>query len=225
MKYDSDWKYLGSKKLISQGHWSEGLATDGQRFFIAYLDTHQRTETVFFPYYPNVHVAAFDRDWNLLEDAAVTDFAPSDSLFTGRPSLLLHGNRIYVSYDVVPLPEDLNKIEAYVSVYEITQGSSAVRQAEEIPKEFRLEQNYPNPFNPSTTIRFDLPKAAPVRLSIYDLMGRVVAVLVNEKRMEGACEVIWDGRDARHDQVPSGVYIYRLEAAPNHATGKLLLLK
>jgi hypothetical protein len=225
MKYDSDWKYLGSKKLISQGHWSEGLAYDGERFFIAYLDTRQRTETTFFPYYPNVHVAAFDRDWNLLEDAAVTNFAASDSLFTGRPSLLLHGNRVYVSYDVVPLPEDLNKIEAYVSVYEIMQGSSSVRQAEEGPGEFRLEQNYPNPFNPSTTIRFSLTRAAYIRLTIFDLLGREVAVLADGKFEEGVHDVRWVGLDSRHAPVPSGVYLVRLEAAPYRATGKLLLLK
>jgi hypothetical protein len=225
MKYDSDWKYLGSKKLVSQGHWSEGLAYDGRCFYIAYLDTRQRTETTFFPYYPNVHLAAFDRDWNLLEDAAVTDFTPSDSIFTGRPSLLLHGNRVYVSYDAVPLPEDLSKIEGYVSVYEITQNSSGVRRREESPGDFRLEPNYPNPFNPSTTIRFDLPKSAFVRLSVCNLMGQEIAVLVNEKRPAGVHEVRWEGLDARQAPVPSGVYLYRLEAGPDRGTGKLLLLK
>jgi hypothetical protein len=126
---------------------------------------------------------------------------------------------------VVPLPEDLDKIEAYVSVYEITQGSSAVRRAEEGPGEFRLEQNYPNPFNPSTTIRFDLSKAAFVRLSIYNLMGQEITVLVNEKRVAGAYEVRWDGLDSRDAPVPSGVYLVRLGAGPFHGTGKLLLLK
>jgi hypothetical protein len=225
MKYDSDWKYLGSKKLISQGHWSEGLATDGQRFFVAYLDTRQRTETTFFPYYPNVHLAAFDRDWNLVEDAAVTDFTPSDSVFTGRPSLLLHGNRLYVSYDAVPLPEDLSKIEAYVSVYELEQNPSATRRDRANPGAFRLEPNYPNPFNPSTTIRFSLPRPARARVTILDLLGREVAVLEDGKLEEGVHEVRWQGLDSRHLPVPSGVYLYRLEASPYQAIGKLLLLR
>jgi hypothetical protein len=93
------------------------------------------------------------------------------------------------------------------------------------PGQFRLYPNFPNPFNPSTTIRFDLPRAALVRLSIYNLMGQEIAVLVNENRMRGSHEVLWDGRDDRHAQVPSGVYLYRLEAASCRATGKLLLLK
>jgi hypothetical protein len=139
--------------------------------------------------------------------------------------LLLHGNRVYVSYDAVPLPEDLSKIEGYVSVYELTQGPSAIKQREEGLKEFRLEQNYPNPFNPSTTIRFDLPEAGRVRLAIYDLVGREIAVLMDEKWSQGEHEARWDGLDARHVPVPSGVYLYRLDAAPHHGTGKLLLLR
>jgi hypothetical protein len=93
------------------------------------------------------------------------------------------------------------------------------------PDPFRLYPNYPNPFNPSTTIRFNLPKAVHVRLSIYDLLGREIAVLVNGKRKEGVHEVRWNGLDAQHVPLPSGVYLYRLDAASYKGTGKLLLLK
>jgi hypothetical protein len=102
----------------------------------------------------------------------------------------------------------------------VEEGRDGIR-----PGRFRLYPNYPNPFNPNTTIRFDLPKAGTVRLAIYDVLGREIAVLVNEKRREGTYEAVWDGRDARQATVPSGVYLYRLEAAPNRAIGKLLLLK
>jgi hypothetical protein len=119
MKYDQNWAYLGKKILRTQAHWPEGVAWDGQRFYLTYLDTSQRDNTVFWPYFPNVHLAAFDRDWNLVEDVAVTDYAPNTQ-FTGRPHLLLHGNRVYVGYDVVPLPEDLSKIEVYIAEYELT---------------------------------------------------------------------------------------------------------
>ena len=76
-KYDSDWKYLGVKELRKQAHWSQGVVFDGQRFYVSYLDTSQRDPGPFVGhYYPNVHLAAFDREWNLVEDVAVT---------TGRP--------------------------------------------------------------------------------------------------------------------------------------------
>jgi hypothetical protein len=93
------------------------------------------------------------------------------------------------------------------------------------PGRFRLYPNYPNPFNPSTTIRFDLPKAGHVRLSIYNLLGQEIRVLADEKRTAGSHEVRWDGKDGRGNAVSAGVYLYRLEAAPDRTTGKLVLMK
>jgi hypothetical protein len=126
-KYDKEWNYLGEKILIKQAHWSTGLVYDNERFYLAYTDTWQRTDPGFFPVHLNIRLAAFDRDWNLLEDVAVTDFAPSDHRQPGRPWVVLQNNRLYVSYDVdtidpVTQQEQL-KWQAYVSVYELTPPS------------------------------------------------------------------------------------------------------
>ncbi len=123
MKYDVNWNYLGMKVLIQQAHWSQGIAFDGQRFYVAYLNTTQRTPQTFFPVYPNVHLAAFDRNWNLVDDVAVTHFVPSDNTVAGRPWVILHENRLYVSYDVDTLnpstqQEEL-KWQAYVTIYQL----------------------------------------------------------------------------------------------------------
>lgn len=121
MKYTSDWHFLGMKILIPQAHWSQGIAFDGEHFFVAYLDTSQRDPEHFFPVYPNAHVAAFDRNWNLLDDVAVTNFTPSDYKKAGRPWVILHENRLYVSYDVDTVnpatQEEELKWQAYVSIY------------------------------------------------------------------------------------------------------------
>lgn len=74
------------------------------------------------------------------------------------------------------------------------------------PVELVLHQNYPNPFNPATTIPFELARPADVRISVYDILGRQVAVLVDDRREAGRHEVRWGG------DFPSGVYYYRLEA-------------
>jgi hypothetical protein len=110
---------------------------------------------------------------------------------------------------------------------EIRQPSTAVDEhlIGNVPGQFRLFPNFPNPFNPSTTIRFDLPKAGHVRLSIYNLLGQEIAVLVDEKRTEGVHAIRWDGRDGRNVSVSSGVYLYRLEASSYHGAGKLVLMK
>jgi len=80
MRYDENWNYLGSKVLIEQVHFPTGMAFDEQRFYVAYLNTSQRNDTLFFPCYPNVHLAAFDREWNLLDDVAVTGYVPSENM-------------------------------------------------------------------------------------------------------------------------------------------------
>jgi hypothetical protein len=88
------------------------------------------------------------------------------------------------------------------------------------PSDFALEQNYPNPFNPTTTIRYGLPGPSHVTLTVVNALGQVVATLVGENQDAGYHEVRFDG-----SALPSGVYIYRLQADGFVQTRKLLLLK
>jgi hypothetical protein len=90
---------------------------------------------------------------------------------------------------------------------------------------FRLHPNVPNPFNPTTTFRFELDRATPVRLEIFDLSGRLVRVLVQGRRDAGFHDVIWDGRDGRGRRVPSGAYVVRLGASGRDSSQKVTLLK
>ena len=88
-----------------------------------------------------------------------------------------------------------------------------------------LHQNVPNPFNPLTTIRYDLPANARVRLSIIDVAGRRVRTLVDEQQTAGSRSAIWNGRDDAGRAVASGVYFYVLEAGKERRSRKLVLLK
>jgi hypothetical protein len=90
----------------------------------------------------------------------------------------------------------------------------------EFPTQFSLRQNYPNPFNPSTTIKFELPKSSVVTLSVFDILGREVSVLVNDRRDAGVYEVKFDGVN-----LASGVYFYRLRAGSFVETRKLILIR
>jgi hypothetical protein len=89
-----------------------------------------------------------------------------------------------------------------------------------LPVRFELYQNFPNPFNPSTQIRFDLPEAGHVRLTIYDLLGREVAVVLDEMRDAGRHSVQFDAR-----ALASGMYVYRLTTASATQTRKMMLTK
>lgn len=99
----------------------------------------------------------------------------------------------------------------------------AVEQMSEdlvLPTAYALHNAYPNPFNPSTTIRFDLPQAAKVRLAVYDMLGREVALLADEERPAGQHSVRFDA-----GKLSSGMYIFRLQAGSFTQTKKLMLMK
>ncbi len=83
-----------------------------------------------------------------------------------------------------------------------------------------LYQNYPNPFNPSTTIKYELPRSSEVRLSVFDMLGREVTVLVDERREAGVHEIKFEG-----SALSSGVYFYRLLAGSFVETKRLILVK
>ncbi|MBN2000989.1 T9SS type A sorting domain-containing protein, partial [candidate division KSB1 bacterium] len=99
------------------------------------------------------------------------------------------------------------------------------QEKEHLPAQFMLWQNYPNPFNPSTEIRYDLPRDVSVRISIYNLIGHELCVLVYKPHRAGYYTVTWNGKDDRGRQVPSGIYIYRLTAGEFTAMRKLVFVK
>ncbi|NBC17864.1 MAG: T9SS type A sorting domain-containing protein [Bacteroidetes bacterium] len=95
----------------------------------------------------------------------------------------------------------------------------------DVPRRVELVGNYPNPFNPTTTIRYALPEAMPVTLTVYNVLGAKVAVLVDASQSAGHHEVAWDGRNDSGTLVPSGLYLYRLETPGQTHSRKMVLMK
>ena len=89
-----------------------------------------------------------------------------------------------------------------------------------VPTAFSLEQNYPNPFNPTTRIEYTLPETSQVTLNVFDVRGRVVQVLVNQRQSAGRYRVVFDSRG-----LPAGVYFYRLRAGDFVHTRKMALVR
>lgn len=102
----------------------------------------------------------------------------------------------------------------------LTCTATPIEATDDLPSTYTLAQNYPNPFNPSTTIRYGVPASGPVRLAVYDLLGREVTVLVQGNQSAGWHEVAFDAGD-----LPAGVYLYRLTAGNNTYVRMLTLLK
>ena len=122
-------------------------------------------------------------------------------------------------------------VDAFTNVladkfYKITEGSgiqiiTAVKKnpiAE--PLDFNLQQNYPNPFNPSTTIKYSIPISNDVRIIVSDILGKQVAVLVNEFKSPGEYSAIFNSKS-----IPSGIYFYTLISGNIRLTKKMVILK
>jgi len=93
------------------------------------------------------------------------------------------------------------------------------------PHQFALHQNYPNPFNAETIISFEVGKAARVELSVYNMVGQLVKILVKDHLPAGGHEIAWDGTDVSGRILGSGVYFYRLEAEGQNDVRRMVLVK
>ncbi|HEX7402330.1 MAG TPA: T9SS type A sorting domain-containing protein [candidate division Zixibacteria bacterium] len=106
---------------------------------------------------------------------------------------------------------------------------SPVEQEEDdfasLPKEFDLRQNYPNPFNPTTVIEYALPKPSQVKIQIYNILGRRVRNLIDQRQEPGYQTIHWDGKDDSGNEVSSGIYFYRIVAGDFVKCKKMTLLK
>ena len=89
-----------------------------------------------------------------------------------------------------------------------------------IPKEYFVNQNYPNPFNPVTNIKFGIPKSSIVKISVYDMLGQEISVLVNDKLEAGEFVVDWNAVN-----FPSGIYFYKIQADNYVKTSRMVLVK
>ena len=88
------------------------------------------------------------------------------------------------------------------------------------PSKFQLHQNYPNPFNPSTSISFSIPKASHINVVVFDILGRIVTELADQRFEVGTHSLTFDA-----STLSSGTYIYRIEANGEVLTKKMMLIK
>ena len=97
---------------------------------------------------------------------------------------------------------------------------TGIKEEQELPTEYSISQNYPNPFNPTTKIKFALPKKGFTKIIIYDLLGREVMTLVNKELQTGYHEI-----NIAANNLPSGVYIYRIQSGNFTQAKKMILMK
>jgi len=104
-------------------------------------------------------------------------------------------------------------------------GDCCVPQGSLISHKFYLRQNYPNPFNPTTTIRYSLPSASHVEISVYNILGQKVKTLADGLFSKGIKEVVWDGKNQNGAEVATGVYFYIIKTEKYTEIKKMVLLR
>ena len=121
---------------------------------------------------------------------------------------------------ITPIGYDSNlETFVYLNVYEQTGTIGINNSSSTIPYEYSLYQNYPNPFNPQTVISYDLKKTAYVKLTVHDIRGKEIGILINENKNSGQYEVVFDGRNLN-----SGIYFYSLFIDSKFINAKKMLL-
>jgi subtilisin-like proprotein convertase family protein len=163
----------------------------------------------------------------LLNDSATTPIASGTAPFTGSfiptnplssfNGLAVNGSWILGIDDIAEGDSGVLKAWCLQLTYQTLAGGI---QTTEIPNYFSLAQNYPNPFNPTTVIEFSIPTTELVMLKVFDVLGREVAVLVNELKRPGFHSV-----DFNAANLASGIYFYRIDAGEFTSVKRMMLIK
>lgn len=139
------------------------------------------------------------------------------------------GQKIRIRFNLVTdngVPGDGFYFDNFKVVNYKDEGASVQQISSEVPSAYKLFQNYPNPFNPVTHLEFEISKPGFVSLKVYDLLGKEVATLVNEKLSPGKYSAVFDAGDARQgSNFASGTYIYKIESGDFTEVRKMMLLK
>jgi hypothetical protein len=166
--------------------------------------------------YGSIFIRTYDINGNARIDPISLSSDTASSKTT--PSMTQVGDKLLVAWSEARTPG--KGYDVYGTLLDVDKITGVIGAKPSIPKIFVLLQNYPNPFNPTTTIGYQLPVVSHVVLQIYDILGREVATLVDERKSPGSYEVKFDG-----SRFASGVYFCRMVAGNYVSTRKLLMLK
>ena len=171
--------------------------------------------------------------WTIFPDAQYYIVERStDSHFTTDVVSDFSVDASYTDYALEWDTEYFSRVAAYVgywtdysNVISVTLEFVGTADGDGLPATYAVHQNYPNPFNPLTTLRYDLPEDAMVNITIYDMMGRGVKILMNDQQTAGYRSTQWNATNDAGSPLSAGMYLYTIRAGDFRQTRKMLLLK
>jgi hypothetical protein len=172
---------------------------------------------------PNGDPVFLDNDFDFDFDGVSLDSPERMDIYDPLPGLwtfVIDGFTIWEGEERYKFYLDMDRL---IPLSKELAGLNAVEEL--TPQDFHIDQNYPNPFNPVTTIEYQLPEEAQVQLNVYNIQGQVVRTLINDRKPAGYYSTVWDGKDRFGRSVPSGTYIYRINAGEYTKAFKMVLTK
>ncbi len=215
--YSSDGTTIGNNFKVNDSIF---LSNDQPNYISVSMD-NRGNFIIVWSYYNDIYAQRYamdgtpiDQNFRINKIRIREQFSPDVKLFNNNIySTWVSNYHIVTGYDI------------WANVLDWNNPTGIEIKSKSVITNFRLSQNYPNPFNPTTTIRYALPKAARVELTIYNTLGQKVRTLVQKKQPAGQYQVQWDGRDKQGRAVPSGVYLYKLKAGDFVQAKKMLLVR
>ena len=210
--YPFDYRLTLSDAIVDTSKAVFGFDATPMKFTVWNITKNRKAEVTFSDADGNNAIGSFDEVDILEPDGA------------GLPRLSWGMFFLAEAGDTLPVPGDQFLLKtlkplSVADVYEFTSAVTSVATGE-VPPAFELDQNFPNPFNPSTTIRYSVPRATYVSLTVFNILGQRVATLVDGMEGAGYHQARFDGR-----MWASGVYFYRLTAGNFTQTKKSLLVR
>jgi GH35 family endo-1,4-beta-xylanase len=141
------------------------------------------------------------------------------TLWGWRPGLWRDDQEAYILREDGEERPALQWLRAYVDTAQVV-GVSNEELGTDLPGQYQLYNNYPNPFNPTTQIKYDIPKSSDVKVSVFDITGRLIQTLVNGQKASGSHTVTFNA-----SSISSGVYFYRIEAGSYVNVKRMMLIK
>jgi hypothetical protein len=204
----------------------------GKEQFFTWMTIDQTTGYLYFVFYDRRNYSNTQTDVYMARStnggSTFTNFVVSSSPFTPTSSVFFGDyTNITAAHGIVrPIWARLQSGQLSIWTAIVYYPVAIKNPSNEVPGSYGLFQNYPNPFNPSTTIKFDIPSegksSVPVKLAVYDILGREISVLVNDDLAPGSYEYNWNASN-----YSSGVYFYMLKTGDNSfsETRKMVLSK
>ncbi len=234
MILDKNWNFVEKHLLRSKAFFPLGAVNFGGYWFVAYNDLSKR-----FPGPPwpegdppiaNVALAAFDTDWNLIQDEIVTDFdTVPDSVGrteAGGSWVELLGNHLYVSYTVMtftPIEYKIDSEQTFVNEYELTIPDMVRTQTQ--CDESVMSSGYPNPFSSSISFSVNMPESGELIVFVFDQLGQKVAILSDIRQPAGSYILNWDGTDNSGKCLMNGIYYVQCMTRKYSTTRKVVMIR